>query len=70
VNVYRGGEAKGENAVGFAKNASGDVGEGCCNRGTVWVRGWGEATSEEASLYTREGGRPLLKGGAAALVGS
>ena len=34
------------------------------------MSGWGEATSEEASLYTREGGRPLLNGGAAALATS
>jgi len=32
------------------------------------VRGWGEARSEETSLSMREGGRPLLNSGAAALA--
>ena len=53
-------------AVGFTKNASSDVGEGCCDSGSVCLRSWGKARSEEASLCTREGGRTLNGGGSRA----
>ena len=68
MDVNRRGEAKREEAVRFAQDTSGDIGEGCCNRGSFWVGDWGKARSKETSLCTGRGGRPLLNRGAAALA--
>jgi len=53
-------KAKGEEAVSFAEDASGDVGKGSSNGESVWVRGRGLARSKKASLGTWKGGRPLF----------
>ena len=60
--VERDGEAKGEEAVRVAKDASGDVGKGGHNSESVWVRGRGLARSKEPSLGTWEGGWPHFNG--------
>jgi len=67
TGFHRRRETKREEAFGFAKKASNEVGEGCCDGGVVWVRGWGLAGGEESSLGTGKGWRPLLNAGAAAL---
>ena len=53
-------EAKREEAVRFAEDASGDVRKGSGNGKSVWVRGGGLARSKKASLGTWKGGRPLF----------
>jgi len=58
--VDRGREAKGEEVVRFAKDASSYVWESSGNRQGVRVGGRGEARSEQTSLGTWEGGGPLL----------
>ena len=63
TRVARGRETKGEEAVRLAKNASSNVWEGGSNCRGVRVGGRGLGRSEEASLGTWEGVRPLLMWG-------
>jgi len=53
-------EAKREEAVRFAEQASGDVRKSSGNGESVWVRRRGLARSNELSLGTWEGRRPLF----------
>ena len=53
-------EAKGEEAVRFVEDASGNVRKGRGNCESVWVRGRGLVRSKEGALGTWKGGRPLF----------